>query len=104
MIIEINSSAQFKTETASDISLVDFYADWCGPCKMLDPVLKELVLVDPSIKVCKVNVDKHPELVQSMNVRGIPALFGFKNGNMITHHTGGCNLTKLLEIVNGLRK
>lgn len=62
--------------------LVDFWADWCGPCKMLAPVLKEFAEENPSIKVCKVNVDEQPELAEQYNVMSIPFLTVFKNGEL----------------------
>ena len=62
--------------------LVDFWADWCGPCKMLAPVLKEFAEENPSIKVCKVNVDDQPELAEQYTVMSIPFLAVFKNGEL----------------------
>lgn len=62
--------------------LVDFWADWCGPCKMQAPVLKEFAEENPSIKVCKVNVDEQPELAEQYNVMSIPFLAVFKNGEL----------------------
>ena len=62
--------------------LVDFWADWCGPCKMLAPVLKEFAEENPSIKVCKVNVDEQPELAEQYTVMSIPFLTVFKNGEL----------------------
>lgn len=62
--------------------LVDFWADWCGPCKMQAPVLKEFAEENPSIKVCKVNVDEQPELAKQYTVMSIPFLAVFKNGEL----------------------
>lgn len=62
--------------------LVDFWADWCGPCKMQAPVLKEFAEENPSIKVCKVNVDEQPELAEQYTVMSIPFLAVFKNGKL----------------------
>ena len=62
--------------------LVDFWADWCGPCKMLAPVLKEFAEENPSIRVCKVNVDEQPELAEQYTVMSIPFLAVFKNGEL----------------------
>lgn len=62
--------------------LVDFWADWCGPCKMQAPVLKEFAEENPSIKVCKVNVDEQPELAEQYTVMSIPFLAVFKNGEL----------------------
>ena len=54
--------------------LVDFYADWCGPCRMLGPVIEELANQRNDIKVCKLNVDENPELAQAFRVMSIPTL------------------------------
>lgn len=65
-------------ESSSPV-LVDFYADWCGPCKTLGPILEEAAK-EANIKVFKVNVDDCHNLVHKMNIRGIPAVFLFENG------------------------
>ncbi|MBQ3142763.1 MAG: thioredoxin [Bacilli bacterium] len=65
--------------------LVDFYADWCGPCKMLAPILEEL---DGDIDILKVNVDHHPDLAQEFKIMSIPTIIYFKDGNMVKRVTG----------------
>lgn len=59
---------------------VDFYADWCGPCKMVAPVVESLAGKHPEVKFIKVNVDETPELAQRYGIMSIPALIIFKNG------------------------
>lgn len=70
-------------------TLVDFYATWCGPCKMMNPVLKE---VSSSVKgrarILKVDVDKNQRLAQSLNVRSVPTLIIYKNGKIVWRHSG----------------
>ncbi|MBP7242896.1 thioredoxin [Amaricoccus sp.] len=69
--------------------LVDFWAEWCGPCKMIGPALEELAAeYDGRIKIAKVNVDENPALPAQFGVRGIPALFMFKGGEVVSHRTG----------------
>ena len=82
---ELNiTSANFKSEVlASDKPvIVDFWATWCGPCRMLGPVVEELAEEHPEIKVCKVNVDDEPDLAQQYGVMSIPFRVSFKNGQL----------------------
>ncbi|MCQ2590910.1 MAG: thioredoxin [Treponema sp.] len=62
--------------------LVDFWAEWCGPCKMLAPVLKTFAEENPNVKVCKINVDEQAELAEQFNVMSIPSLVVFKAGQL----------------------
>ncbi len=62
--------------------IVDFYADWCGPCKMLSPVLEQLAVDHTEIKIAKVNVDEEPALAERYRVRGIPHVVMFRNGKV----------------------
>lgn len=74
----------------SDVPVVvDFWAEWCGPCRMIGPSLEELAKeYDGKIKVAKVNVDENPESPAQMGVRGIPALFLFKDGKIVSNKVG----------------
>ena len=79
--------------------LVDFWADWCGPCRMLGPTVEELAEENPHIKVCKVNVDDEQELASQFAVMTIPSLFVFKNGKQVSRAVGVKTKTELLELV-----
>ena len=68
--------------------LVDFWAQWCGPCKMLLPTIDEIADENPDIKVCKINVDEEPELARQFRVMTIPALFSFKDGEVVNKSVG----------------
>ena len=74
----------------SDVPVVvDFWAEWCGPCKQIGPALEELsVEMAVKIKIAKVDVDTNPNSAASMGVRGIPALFIFKDGEVISNRAG----------------
>lgn len=74
----------FKELTKNKV-LVDFYADWCGPCKMLSPILEQ---VESTIKVIKVNVDKHEDLAREYGVMSIPTLVLFENNKELKRNIG----------------
>ncbi len=80
--------------------LVDFWATWCGPCRMLAPFIKQIAEENPDIKVCKVNVDEEPQLAQQFNVTGIPTVLVIKNGMVTEKSVGFVPKQKLLELVN----
>ncbi len=85
------TDATFDAEVRqSDIPVVvDFWAEWCGPCKQIGPALEELsVEMEGKVKIVKVNVDENPNSPAQMGVRGIPALFVFKNGEVISNKAG----------------
>lgn len=68
--------------------LVDFWAEWCGPCKMLSPVIEELAAAHPEIEVAKVNVDECPELAMGYRINAIPAVMLFKDGKVAAQTVG----------------
>jgi thioredoxin 1 len=68
--------------------IVDFYADWCGPCKMLAPVIEQLAAEHTEVKIAKVNVDEEPALAERYRVRGIPYVALFKDGKLASQVVG----------------
>lgn len=73
---------------AEGIVMVDFWAAWCGPCKMLSPIVDQIAEEHPEIKVCKVNIDEEPSLAIDYKVMSIPTLLVFKNGEKINMSIG----------------
>jgi thioredoxin 1 len=81
--------------------LVDFWAEWCGPCKMIAPILEELAdEYTGKVKVCKMDVDSNNETPQKYNVRGIPTLLLFKDGTVEATKVGALSKTQLIEFIN----
>ena len=69
--------------------VVDFWAEWCGPCRMIGPALEELsVQYGDRVKIAKINVDENPDAAAKLGVRGIPALFVFKDGQVVSNRAG----------------
>ncbi len=98
-VVNVNG-AQFDQEVlqAELPVLVDFWAPWCGPCKMLGPVLEEVAAAnDGRLKVVKVNVDENSDLAQKYEVMGIPAMFLIKGGQVIESFTGAMSKQALSE-------
>jgi thioredoxin 1 len=97
------SDASFEQEvlSANVPVLVDFWAPWCGPCKMIAPILDDLAeQFEGKLKVTKLNVDEHKEMAAKFNVRGIPTLIIFKNGAAHATKVGAVSKPQLVEFVN----
>lgn len=80
--------------------LVDFFAVWCGPCKMVSPIIDEIAEERQDIKVCKVNVDESPALAERFSVSSIPTLAVFKNGELVKIETGARPKPAILALVD----
>lgn len=84
----------------NDLVLVDFYADWCGPCKMVSPILQEVkATLQEAVKIIKINVDQHQDLASHFMVRGVPTLMLFKEGKMLWRQSGVLSTTDLVKVV-----
>lgn len=79
--------------------LIDFYADWCVPCRMLAPVLEEIAAESPELKVCKVNIDEEPELARLFHIASIPTLVAMQNGEITGTSMGVRPKQEILQLL-----
>ena len=98
MIKYLENSNEFEKEVQCEVVLVDFYADWCGPCQMLAPVLEELDK-EGKVKVVKIDVDSLPDLARQFRVMSIPTVMLFKNGQFVKKQLGYMPIEALREFV-----
>jgi len=94
-------NAKFKEIINSNqLILVDFYADWCGPCKMMSPILQDVKgIIKDDVKIIKINVDQHQDLASHFMVRGVPTLMLFKSGKMLWRQSGVLSTKDLVAII-----
>ena len=101
--VKVTDSTFQKLVLDSDVPVVvDFWAEWCGPCKMIGPALEELSEeYGDSVKIAKLNVDENTGIPAKMGIRGIPALFLFKNGEVVANKTGAAPKAALKGWIDG---
>jgi len=99
-VLHINKDNFHKEVLNSDKPvLLDFFASWCGPCRMVGPILEEIAQEREDIKVCKVNIDEQPELASRFRVMSIPTLMVMKDGQIIDQSIGARPKHQILAMV-----
>ena len=95
------TNANFEQEVVQSDKpvLVDFYADWCGPCKMMGPVVEEISDELSDVKVCKINIDEEMAVAQKYGVMSIPTFIAFKNGEIAGKQVGAVPKSKLQDLI-----
>ena len=101
MSVSVITNENFEREVLNSTKpvLLDFWASWCGPCRMVSPIVDEIAQEHPEIKVGKVNVDEQPELAASFNVMSIPSLFVFKDGKVVNQAVGARPKQEILDML-----
>jgi thioredoxin 1 len=94
-----DSDFQQKVLNVQGRVLVDFYADWCGPCRMLAPLLEELAREDPEARIVKINVDHSPNLAAQYGIESIPTLIVFENGRPVRQQVGVADKAQLRSML-----
>lgn len=100
MVIKVNSE-NFETEVlkSEKTVLIDFYADWCGPCKMLSPIVEQVASENNNIKVVKINIDDEQDLAVNYGIMSIPTLVVIKNGQEINRAVGVIPKSEVKELI-----
>lgn len=96
--MELLSGENFKTTLAShEVVVVDFFATWCGPCRMIAPFLEEISQEIQEVKIFKVDIDQAPDIASEYGIMSVPTLILFKNGQKVSSCVGGASKTRLLD-------
>jgi len=96
----LTNEANFKADVLDkDFVVVDFYADWCGPCRMISPFLDE-ISSETGISIVKVNIDESPSIASDYNVMSIPTLAIFKKGEKISVNVGAASKARIIDWIN----
>lgn len=100
-ILIVNKDNFSSVRSSEKTVLLDFYADWCDPCRMISPIVEEIATENPQYLVGKVNVDREPELAQKFKVLSIPTLAIIKNGNVLSQSAGARPKADILAMLKG---
>ena len=98
-MIYLKEEKEFEELTKEGLVLVDFYADWCGPCQMLSPILEELAKKNKDLKIVKINVDDHQQLAIQNKVLSIPSIKIYKDGKLVNQAVGYQELEDLEALI-----
>ncbi len=98
-ILHINTKQFNELKNSDKTVLLDFYADWCGPCRMVAPILEEIAAEKPDITVAKINVDDEPSLAAAFGVASIPTLVVMQNGKVLQSAVGARPKEQILSML-----
>lgn len=100
-VLKINKDNFESVKNSEKKVLLDFYADWCGPCRMVSPIVDEIAEENPQYLVGKINVDEEPELAQAFGVATIPTLIVMNDGKIVSQSSGARPKQQILDLLNG---
>jgi thioredoxin 1 len=100
-VLNVTKSNFEQVKSSEKKVLLDFYADWCGPCRMVSPFVNEIASEHPEYLVCKINVDEEPELASAFDVFSIPTLVVMENGKVINKSAGAKPKSAILDMLKG---
>ena len=100
-VLNLNKNNFNEIKNSDKPVLLDFYADWCGPCRMVSPLVDEIANENPQYVVGKVNVDNEPELAEAFGVSSIPMLAVLKNGALVNKAVGARPKDQILKLLEG---
>ncbi|MCI8294568.1 MAG: thioredoxin [Lachnospiraceae bacterium] len=98
-VLNVDKNNFELVRTSEKTVLLDLYADWCGPCRMVSPIVEEIAAENPQYLIGKINVDKEPELAQRFNVMSIPTLIVIQNGKVIRQSEGARPKAQILAML-----
>lgn len=99
-VLKVTKDNFFEVKNSDKTVLLDFYADWCGPCRMVGPIVDEIAEENPQYLVGKVNVDEEQELASAFSVMSIPTLVVMKNGEVVTKSMGAKPKAAILSMLD----
>ncbi len=98
-VLNVNKNNFDSVKTSDKPVLLDFYAEWCGPCRLVSPLVDEIAEENPQFLVGKINVDNEPELAQEFGVASIPTLVVIKNGKIVSQSAGARPKSQILNML-----
>lgn len=99
-VLKVTNNNFEQVKNSDKTVLLDFYADWCGPCRMVGPIIDEIADENPDILVGKVNVDQEQQLAQAFSVMSIPTLVVLKNGKVVSKSMGAKPKAQILSMLD----
>lgn len=102
MIMNVETK-DFEKVISEGVTIIDFSATWCGPCRMLHPMLESFASSNPSVKIVKIDVDAQADLARMFNIMSVPTLLLYKDGRLLSTKQGFMTVEMISEWINGVK-